>query len=390
MEGNLDIVNNGIESLGDLTSLAYIGGRLLVQRNNMATASNFPALTEIGGGVNFDRNNGLGHIEMAALTSIGGIASFGKNPALTSVVLPALSASGNLRIIDNDALPRLDFDALRSVPDVVVEDNLALTEISLPNLAKMALLDVQSNANLARVALTSLTKVLRDVTILDNGDVEDVDGLAALQYVGGSLHVCNGGGCGGADGTNALVDADGFDNLQFVGGDLVIESTIMGDDEGAFPSLSSLTYVCGELAIRGNPYVQTLNLGGLLGVGALTIADNAKLRDIDYGALTRVDLALTVDGNHHHVGNYWNSVLTAGACCGGQTATPLFGPGDLICGGGDYCPSICENLCSYNDNGICDDGRTMGEGAQTTLCTEGEDCEDCGPYPTRTPTFSPP
>ena len=37
--------------------------------------------------------------------------------------------------------------------------------------------------------------------------------------------------------------------------------------------------------------------------------------------------------------------------------------------------AFCSNTCRFAGDGECDDGR---EGAQTSLCTFGTDCTDCG------------
>ena len=37
---------------------------------------------------------------------------------------------------------------------------------------------------------------------------------------------------------------------------------------------------------------------------------------------------------------------------------------------------LCNNTCRYAHDGACDDG---GTGSQTSLCTLGSDCADCGP-----------
>ena len=73
----------------------------------------------------------------------------------------------------------------------------------------------------------------------------------------------------------------------------------------------------------------------------------------------------------------------AGASCGSLG----FGSGLLLCTGqcvydttacGTGASSVCNESCSFDDDGDCDDG---GPGADYNLCDYGSDCIDCGARP---------
>jgi hypothetical protein len=70
-----------------------------------------------------------------------------------------------------------------------------------------------------------------------------------------------------------------------------------------------------------------------------------------------------------------------GACEGEE---PFMMPAGLdslacasVCGPTDGTDTtLCENTCTYSNDGQCDDG---GPGADYSICDLGTDCNDCGP-----------
>ncbi len=106
--------------------------------------------------------------------------------------------------------------------------------------------------------------------LIQGGDITNLDGLSALESIGGNLIIRN---------NSQLTNLDGLSNLTEIGGNLIIRNNSQLTN---LDGLSNLTEIGGDLDIYNNS--QLTNLDGLSALesinGYLVIYNNAVLTDI--------------------------------------------------------------------------------------------------------------
>ena len=185
-------------------------------------------------------------------------------------------------VVDYHLGSQEDIDALGQTGCNVIEGDLDI--------------GIELNSDITNLdALANLTSVGGTVRILLNNSLTNIDGLANLEMIGGALLIT---------GNRALVSLNGLANLTNIGGDLSVEAngaltnlggliklTRLGGDLtlnsnlvlANVDGLTNLTSIEGSLIVQGNSALG--NLDGLAslaeGVRDLTITDNPMLTNLD-------------------------------------------------------------------------------------------------------------
>jgi hypothetical protein len=223
--GDLVVDAPGLPAL-DLTALERVGGDLTI------TGSAAPTLA------------------LTALTQLGGDLTLTDNTTST-IAVPRLATAGRVHIAGNGGAS-LDLAALATVAELAVAGDAA-TVVALPALTRID----------GGLALTGVTIA--------------ADGLAALEHLGGALHIAAARGSVDLPLVTRATDVD-----------------ITGSELASFraPRLTS----SGRLQVTTSA-IATLDVTALTGVRELAI-DGCQLGAVDLAALVAIDGTLRIDGSH--------------------------------------------------------------------------------------------
>ncbi len=185
---------------------------------------------------------------------------------VSSVALPALSTViGDLDVSWCPMLTRLeDCQSVESVGgNLAIIRNAQVTRVEYPALAEVGDdVSITNNDTLDHIDLTSLVSVGRGVDISWNPLLRDLVGLPNLEHVESELKI----------GNNASLESIEFPSLSTVGDDLYIGHNDSLLDLAGFESLES---VGGDLQIRYNPcisqieaeaFAASITIGGQLSI----------------------------------------------------------------------------------------------------------------------------
>lgn len=365
-----------------LDALRRIGGYLYIgQTFNLQTLDGLGALRQIGSYLHLSENFSLSSTAGTdLLVDVGDFIVIHNNPLLQD--LSGLSGlpgtNGQLRIEANPSLTSLaGLDNLRGIGgDLGIVDNFALVDTSAlggiervggnvffqgsPNLWAMELWSLQTiNGYLfivdmpGMLALDDLFSLygINNSLYLWNTGLNNVDGLASLEYLGGDVWIQDNANLTNVDGLSsletaygivridlnpALLDVRGLENLQTVadglslwgnyalsdmslaslqsvgdwmrigyssladipsipistvGGDLLIHNNAQLTTVASFPNLQS---VGGHLYLRENPELTSVSFPALTQVfGRVQMIDNDKMTNLD--GLSSIALAQAVN-----------------------------------------------------------------------------------------------
>jgi hypothetical protein len=204
--GNLVVVGNGALATLDLSGLEAVGDLRIVGE---LTSLDLSGLERCTGEVEL-KPGALVSLELPALTAVGDTLTV--VGAFTALDLGLLEAVGGDLSLTPDALVALDLGALESVGGALgltlaglesvdlgaletVGGQLylgaggAVSALSLPALTEVGFLVVEGTEGLVSLSAPLLTTVLADVSVATNLDLVDLDGLSALDTVGGALAI---------------------------------------------------------------------------------------------------------------------------------------------------------------------------------------------------------
>lgn len=290
--GGLEIIDNdSLSNIDGLANLTSIGGHLTIQNNSLTDVDGLANLSSVGGRLEIYRANVLINIDgLANLTSLGGESvQIWENSSLLNVdgLANISSFGGHLLIQNNHSLTNVDGLAnLSSVGALSITGNSALTNVDgLVNLNSAGALSIKRNNSLTNVdGLVGLSTTGSDLTasdiwgletlqleIIDNDALINIDGLANLNSVEGSLRIIDNLALTNVDGlislssigsnlsiddNDALTNIDGLVNLSSIGGTLWIDDNYsLGRCSGAAPIVSALQ----GLVADGQPRILSIS-----------------------------------------------------------------------------------------------------------------------------------
>ncbi len=275
-----DLTVSGISAVtADLTRVRLVGGTLSVTDNAfLHDIDSLKSVYSIGGDLSVTGNPVLDSLRIGdVLEVIGGDILVSGNPSITEIngftLLPTANA---VTVSDNDALESFDgFDLVLDVAAITVSDNANLSRVDAfrnvgaqPGYLATVVPDVVVARNprlgfLSNFCATMpvansvlilgnglgaiaqfdvLEQVVGDVTISENPELDQINGLPELRFVGGSLTV---------DGNGTLASLTGLGRLEQVGGNFAIT------DNPVLPTLQAQALV---------DQVGAVNIGGTITV----------------------------------------------------------------------------------------------------------------------------
>ncbi len=347
-----DINLSGLTKLAQGDTAEEEWGDFHLTHNALLDTLNFSGLTTIDGLISIEHNAVLPTLDLSNVDGDSGAIFIEHNALLTSVDISSLDGlindasdpveNGEINIEDNDELIGVDIAGLERVDGAMAfQDNAKIPEIAFPNLTgtvqavaiiNNALLDrvflegvdaisedfaLVSNPSIwdpTLVRLHDLTTVTGTIGIVDNVTLDKVTFFPALVGSVGNIYVMVNPAVTEADfsGVTNLVadsgveDADGelfiWENpllatldlsaMLEVEGDLTVDGTSLVD-----LAANVLTGITGEIAIRNNTLMETMNLPLLEGAGPITVDGNVVLTDFSFLSMTTVTGDITVSGN---------------------------------------------------------------------------------------------
>jgi hypothetical protein len=146
-----------------------VTGNVTITCPNCVSLEELGCLWSIGGDLSISQNNSLEALDLGLLDHVGGSLYYYRNPLVTTLDLARLRGVGSwLTIRGNDALQAITAGRLLAIGgDVSIDENDALDTIDLGG----------------------AQTITGDLTIGGNPALPDLDGLAALIFLGGSLDV---------------------------------------------------------------------------------------------------------------------------------------------------------------------------------------------------------
>ena len=235
ISGDVEVSGNpGLADLNGLAALTSIGGYLIISSNDaVTTLDGLASLESVGGFLTLEQNPNLISIHgLSKLTYIGQFSASGmsltvaNNDVLASLDgLQGLDTIAGLTFIDgNESL--LDLDGLSSLnatsysgrstynSGIRISGNNSLRDISgLGGIAiidggRASYLEITSNPSLQSIDLPSLKTISgflgSSLTIKNNGDLLNLDGLSSLETINGGM--------------SAVVSITGNESLQNIDG----------------------------------------------------------------------------------------------------------------------------------------------------------------------------
>jgi len=309
--GNFLLVNTPIEQLTGLDSLTSIGGNFDIKRNDKLNWINgLGNLQTIGGDLAIEECDGLLYNlpDFRNLHTVQGSLSILSNTYLNNLegFEHLQTVGGGLYVVNNALLVSLaGLDSLRSIGGFFnVSNSLNLTQLDgLPRLVSAGAIVISENPNLAGITGLGNLDSIGFLTVNDNPKLVDInglgnlrvvdtlgigisnnpmlqnlDGLAGIQKIGGSVHIRE---------NHTLTNLNGFENLESLGHNLEItynqSLTTLGTGfkklkkfpGGIFLDLTFLTDALVNLA-------QIDTIGGSLSVHRTTMPDLNGLQNVKY------------------------------------------------------------------------------------------------------------
>ncbi len=270
IDGTLTILNNSnLTSLTGLDNLTSIGKVLKIENNDaLISLNSLGNLTSVGINLEITLNDGLGNLSgLNNITSVGGNMRIYDNDALASLsALVALeSIGGYLQILHDSALVRIGMIALENIGGELY---------------------LQHNPLLAELDLDGLTYVGENVTV-GSLPLPDLEGLNALDTIGGFLRITNNGN---------MTDLNGLNNLLYIGDYLDITNNAALNN---ISGLNGLTSIPGYLTIYFNPSLDSLDgLENVISIGGSMQIQYNSITDMhDFNNLTSIDGYLELANN---------------------------------------------------------------------------------------------
>ncbi|MEO0604716.1 MAG: Ig-like domain-containing protein, partial [Myxococcota bacterium] len=322
--GNVSIeVDFTVQTLDALTCLERVRGGLGIDQTGLLSAV-LPNLIEVTAGIGIGDNALLTEVSFPALASTG-LLRVVQNNALLRVQLTSLTDVGDrLELSQNTVLTTLDVPALHTVGgDVVVQSMLALSTLELPVATTIGgIVDVSSNSGILAIdaplleELGGLEAVFASLRTLDLPSLVTVDGDVELRFV--DLATVSlprletiGGGLEFTDtetltsfSAPALTTVGGtlrfFDTPQV--GTIVAPqlATLGGFDLQRNDVLTSLSLPATDLetlVVESNLSLASLSLAALQQLGDGSVRLNGSLTSLDLGSLATVDDGLGITNN---------------------------------------------------------------------------------------------
>ena len=313
---NLNPELNSLAGLDNLTTIGAAGsfGLLEIHSNVSLTSLNgLQNLTSVLSSVQIHNNDMLSSLSgLEGLSSIGSFLEIRDNPALASLTgLDNLSSiSGDIQIFSNDALTSLtgienvdpttisalkvynnpqlsecdvqsicDFLAIPSMP-VEIHDNAAgcdseneVESACFLCLSNSLFISSQSQIDNFAYDYPGCTKVISNLIIEGGVNIYNLDGLAQLTEIGGTLRIAN---------NTFLFSLTGLDNLYSVGNLIIDNNDALGSLDG-LNRLETIGSSTGHLKIENNNMLNVLNgLNSLETIGGdMIIHDNGNIANLE-------------------------------------------------------------------------------------------------------------
>jgi hypothetical protein len=185
---------------------------------------------------------------------------------------PCDNVDGRLTISGGNIVNLGGLSGLDSVRDLVIVNNPLLTNVDgLSGLNAISRdLEVSHNPELIDIdGIANVMEIGRNILIWDNVELENLDGLTRLTEVHGNIYIRD---------NTSLFDLDGLSRIVIVDGDLGLESN------GSIPNLDGLASL---VSVGGTFRIQTENLADIDGlsrlasVGGRLVVYNTTLFDLD-------------------------------------------------------------------------------------------------------------
>lgn len=245
-----------LSDINALNSLTSVGGTFQMRDTAVVEFNRLESLVSVGGYLIFENNAFLEHLDgLINVSQLGGGVILFANQNLSSVEglsnLPT-EISGDVRIYIAPSLEQLDgFGNTRKIDGFLEIIETGVTHVdALSNLFEInGSLSINDNLNLEHIDGLSSLRLVTDLTLIANHNLINVNGLSSIQSVVGELYITgksleNLGGLSGLKSVGGqLILRSGF------GGAIDPSEFPLSNVDG----LAALVYVGGDLSIGGFP-----------------------------------------------------------------------------------------------------------------------------------------
>ena len=245
-----------LSSIDALNSLTSVGGVFQMRNTGVAEVDGLQSLVSVGGSLIFEDNSLLEHLDgLINVSQLGGGVELWFNQNLRSVEglinLP-MEISGSVRIYYAPSLEQLDgFANTRSINGFLEIIETGVSNIDgFSNLVEInGSLSIKDNTNLAHIDGLSSLRLATDLALIANHNLANVNGLSSIESVVGQLYIL-GKSLENLNGLSGLKSVGGQLVLGSGYGGFIDPSELpLSDVDG----LAALTYVGGDMSIDGYP-----------------------------------------------------------------------------------------------------------------------------------------
>jgi len=121
---------------------------------------------------------------------VGGVLRIDHNPNLAVISLPVLQSVDRFVTITGNGLTTLDLPSLAQVEDLTIAYNDPLQSVVLPALEEIEdTLFISSQPAMTEMDFPALSSIGKDLALFFNDSLTNLDGLTALEFLGGDLWV---------------------------------------------------------------------------------------------------------------------------------------------------------------------------------------------------------